>query len=72
MDYLEYSIEIFVKIISNRLGLFYGVFDIQETVVYLVIIYPILPVTMFANHQGNLRLRHKFMRNYQKQVVFLV
>ena len=69
MDYLEYSIEIFVKIISNRLGLLYGV---QETVVYLVIVYPILPVTMFANHQGNLRLRHKFMRNYQKQVVFLV
>ena len=69
MDYLEYSIEIFVKTISNRLGLLYGV---QETVVYLVIVYPILPVTMFANHQGNLRLRHKFMRNYQKQVVFLV
>ena len=69
MDYLEYSIEIFVKIISNRLGLFYGV---HEIVVYLVIVYPILSVTMFVNHQGNLRLRHKFMRNYQKQVVFLV
>ena len=26
MDYLEYSIEIFVKIISNRLGLLYGVY----------------------------------------------
>jgi len=69
MDYLEYSLEIFVKNLSNRLGLFYGV---QETVVYLVIVYPILPVTVFANHQGNLRLQHKFMRNYQKQVVFLV
>ena len=69
MDYLEYSIEIFVKTISNRLGLLYGV---HKTVVYLVIVYPIWSVAMFANHQGNLRLRHKFMRNYQKQVVFLV
>ena len=69
MDYLEYSIEIFVKTISNRLGLLYGV---HATVVYLIIVYPILSETMFANHQGNLGLRHQFMRNYQKQVVFLV